>query len=214
MAEFAALPIFTDSLLADTGHLTDEEFGRYMRLLIVSWRTPGCLIPNDKSWIAKRLRLDPLQYDSKIKPLIEEFFTSDGNSHMQKRLRKEYEYVKKSTQRMSDLAKSRWEKEKRSCVGNAPTPTPTPTKESPLPPKGGKTGFKKDSEKGEESPPFDIRFELSDQDLEDARREAPGWDIHNLMKIYNEGTSSRGTPRNPGRAFVAWCGKYTKGKRP
>lgn len=55
MAEFPALPLWTDALLADTSHLTDEDFGRYIRLLILMWRTPGCKIPNDLAWISRKL---------------------------------------------------------------------------------------------------------------------------------------------------------------
>jgi hypothetical protein len=44
LAEFPALPLFTDAILADTAHLSHEEFGAYMRILILMWRTPECRI--------------------------------------------------------------------------------------------------------------------------------------------------------------------------
>lgn len=140
MAEFAALPLFTDALLADTGHLSDEEFGRYVRILIIMWRSPDCRIPNDKDWIAKRLHVDPLRVDAVAMPLLKEFCKNDGNWWTQKRLQKEFEYVRKKSKRQSETAKSRWDKEKKSSrgnakarhnngilSGNAPTPSPTPT---------------------------------------------------------------------------------------
>lgn len=142
MAEFAALPIFTDAMIADTSHLSDKEFGRYMRLLMVCWRSPQCRIPNDSAWIAKRLRLDSLQYDAEIQPLIEEFFSAEcsGNANAyahtckwitQKRLLKEFVHVRNKVEKNRAAAKSRWDKEKTTCERiskrNAPTPTPTPT---------------------------------------------------------------------------------------
>ena len=153
MAKFAALPIFTDALLADTGHLTHDEFGRYMRLLIITWRTPECVIPNDPEWLSKRLQLSPLEYGEKIKPLILEFFTpcEDDAKLMQKRLRKEYDYVISKSEAGRVAAEKRWEKEKaienkrktpmrNGCETDAPTPTPTPTPTNnkiPPTPKGG-----------------------------------------------------------------------------
>lgn len=108
MAEFAALPLFTDALLSDTGHLTDAEFGLYMRLLVLLWRSPECRIPNDKAWIAKRLRRTPLEYATDIAPLIAEFCTTDGNYVFQKRLLKEFEYTREKKHKSKNAAKARW----------------------------------------------------------------------------------------------------------
>lgn len=140
MADFAALPLFTDALIADTQHLDDEEFGRYMRLLIVTWRSPQCRIPNDKQWLAKRLRLSPLQYDTLVQPLINEFFSADADADAnasqwltQKRLKKEWKYTHEKREKNRSAAKSRWENEKELCKRiskrNAPSPSPSPTKD-------------------------------------------------------------------------------------
>jgi len=53
MAKFPSLPIFTDALLGDTQHLTQAEFGAYMLMLIVAWRTPGCCLPNDDLYLCR-----------------------------------------------------------------------------------------------------------------------------------------------------------------
>ena len=142
MADFAALPIFTDALMADTQHLDDGEFGRYMRLLIITWRSPECRIPNDPVWISKRLHVDPLQYDRIVKPLITEFFRADAHAHAdahadasqwltQKRLKKEWRYTIEKREKNRSAAKSRWEKGKGTCERiskrNAPSPSPSPT---------------------------------------------------------------------------------------
>jgi hypothetical protein len=73
-------------------------------------------------------------------PVLNEFCQCDGNWWTQKRLRKELEYVRKTSKRQSDAAKSRWQKEKPKSHGNAArhtsgnAPTPIPIKESPIVP--------------------------------------------------------------------------------
>jgi len=144
MAEFAALPLFTDSWLADTGHLTRAERGLYMDMLILCWRSPECRMPNEIAWVARRLNVQTDELPT-LKKLVEEFMTSSGNWLTQKRLRKEFKYTREKTKKMSDMAKSRWNKEKDTSLGNAtqhnssiaaqhafsnapsPSPSPSPT---------------------------------------------------------------------------------------
>lgn len=202
-----------------------------MRLLIVTWRSPQCRIPDDKQWIAKRLRLEPLQYDGLIKPIIDEFFMADADAHAgarfltQKRLKKEWNYTSEKREKNKAAAKSRWEKEKEPCERiskrNAPTPSPTPSPtKTPLPPKGGapaaRGGLNFGKGEGGAAAPFNIDPHLSDDDRLKARQAAPGWDIYFLMRTYNESVSSGrlDKPRYPARHFVAWCASYTKGKQP
>lgn len=152
MADYAALPLFTDAYLADCGHLSDAEHGRYLLLLITMWRTPLCRVPHDREWLARKLRRSADSVDAEIMPLVREFCQVDGNWITQKRLRQEYEYVARRAQTQSERAKSRWNKEKdnagavpkekpRHPSGNAPSPTPTVEEEEPpiAPPQGGVT---------------------------------------------------------------------------
>lgn len=130
MAEFPALPLFTDAIIADCHHLTDAEFGLYMRLLILMWRSPNCKIPNDPEWISRKIS----RPYSVVEPLLKEFCTNDGNYITQRRLFSEFNYVKKLSQVQSVRAKSRWNKKKDPCPsdatlhasGNAPIPIPIP----------------------------------------------------------------------------------------
>lgn len=63
---------------------------------------------------------------------------------------------------------------------------------------------------------FRVDVYLTDQARDEARREAPGWDLQYLMRIYDEGINSgkRESPRKPCAAFPMWCASYTKGKTP
>ncbi len=138
MADFPSLPLFTDAVTADCSHLTDEEFGRYMRILILMWRTPGCKIPDDPNWISKRMRVDALAYHVHMQTIMQEFCTLSDGYWTQKRLMKEYLYVQGVTEKRRNAAKKRWDTENKGnytmqmdkqsiCTAYAPTPTPTPT---------------------------------------------------------------------------------------
>jgi uncharacterized protein YdaU (DUF1376 family) len=228
VAEFPALPLFTDALLADTGHLTEEEFGAYMRLLILEWRTAGCKLPADAAWHMRRLGCDESKYKRLFEPLLGEFFGRDGNFIYQKRLLKEFTYLRNQSQNQSARAKARWNKKKTSCrsdaaSGNAPHPTPPldKNKNSPLPSQrsgkardGSLKNGKGEIEGGERD--FDILRHLDDVELAVAKAAAECWDITHLAAIYNESirTGRLQIPRRPLKAFAAWCKSYTKGRPP
>jgi len=144
MAEFPAMPIWTDAFLADCGHLDDAERGRYFLLMMLMWRAPGQRLPNDDVWLARRFTRPVEAFRQEVKPIIDEFCQSDGNWITQKRLLREWNFVKKQSDKQSARARSRWQKEKHECRGNATTgnaPTPTPTykekRETKVSPKRG-----------------------------------------------------------------------------
>lgn len=119
MAEFPYMPLWTDAYLADCGHLSDAENGRYLTLLMAIWRAPHQRLPNDDKWLARRFSRTEDQVQNELRPLIEEFCQNDGNWITQKRLTKEWKRVTKTHERQSASAKSRWMKEKTISHGNA-----------------------------------------------------------------------------------------------
>lgn len=139
MAEFPALPLWTDALLGDTTHLTTLEFGAYMKLLIASWRTPKCDLPFDDKLIARYAGLSPAQWKG-MRSIILKFFIKkwrfgEWRLH-QKRLRKERKYVLQRSIVQSKRAKARWLKNNKTrnagAMPGACHPTPTPSiKEKP-----------------------------------------------------------------------------------
>jgi len=91
--------------------------------------------------------------------------------------------------------------------------TRTRTKyKTPLPPKGESDRGFNPSDHGR----FSVEHFLDDNSRQRAKENAPGWDVHFLMRIYDEGVNSgdRERPRQPAAAFPAWCARYTKGKKP
>jgi uncharacterized protein YdaU (DUF1376 family) len=110
MAQFPSLMLWTDAWIADTRHLTRSERGTYLDLLILMWRTPGCRVPNDNDWLAKRLKMSEAEIVAELRPIIVEFCQTDGNWIFQKRLQKEFRYRLAQSGQQSARIKKRWRK--------------------------------------------------------------------------------------------------------
>lgn len=85
MAEFPALPLWTDAYLGDTTHLTTIEHGAYLLLLMTAWRSPDCRLPDDDRLLARYARCSPGQW-KRLRPIIEPFFLSENGHWTQGRL--------------------------------------------------------------------------------------------------------------------------------
>lgn len=119
MADFPYMPLWWDAYWLDCSHLSDAEHGRYLLILKELWTAPKQRIPNDDEWLAKRFRRSPEAVRTEIRTLLKEFCQRDGNWWKQKRLSAVWNASAEQRQKQSDRAKSRWNKEKDACRGNA-----------------------------------------------------------------------------------------------
>src|SRR5262245_39283105 len=71
------------------------------------WRTPGCRVPNDETWLAEHLYLTADEACDLLRPVIREFCQSDGNWITQKRLRREFVRAFERAGRLGALHKRR-----------------------------------------------------------------------------------------------------------
>jgi len=137
MAQFPSLPLWTDSYLADTRHLSAQEHGAYLLLLITAWRTQDCCLPNDDKLLARYASVSPRIW-KKLRLNVMGFFTIDEetNTFYQKRLSKERKYVTEKSNTQRNNVNARWLKTKETTdttviptayQTDTPTPTPTPT---------------------------------------------------------------------------------------
>lgn len=94
MSAFPSLPLFTDAYLADTRHLTAQEHGAYLLLLMMAWRMPDCRLPNDDAKLAKWACVDARTW-KRIKPTVMAFWTLAEDHWSQSRLSREREFVSK-----------------------------------------------------------------------------------------------------------------------
>ena len=145
MAEFPALPLWTDAYLADTMHLTCMESGAYLHLLIAAWRSPGCNLPDDDKLLPRFAKCTPAQW-RKVKDVVSQFWAIENDFWTQKRLSKERNYVNSKRNQQSLAGKASALKRQQTTPtdvdlplqrtaneqGNGtatpiPTPIPTPT---------------------------------------------------------------------------------------
>lgn len=129
----AAIPLFGDAYMADTRHLTLEEHGAYLMLLIIAWRTDECSLPDDDKRIARMLGIGQAKWE-RLKPTIMAFWTLENGAWYQGRLTRERKFVDEKRATNSLSAKARWGKQEfenkqgaeceRISERNAPPPSP------------------------------------------------------------------------------------------
>jgi uncharacterized protein YdaU (DUF1376 family) len=130
MAEFAAMPLWTDAYLGDTTHLTTIEHGAYLLLLMTAWRSKDGRLPDDDRLLARYTGLTTGQW-ARIRPVLIPFFDIKDGFITQGRLIDERAAVKRNSKRASDNAKARWLKTK--DTGDADALPVAPSRDAPLP---------------------------------------------------------------------------------
>ena len=98
MSAYPSLPLFTDAYIADTAHLTNEEHGAYLRLLMFAWRSPKCCLPDDDARLARMLGLTPKKWAG-LKPNVMAFWTLENGAWVQSRLSRERQFVEEKVEK-------------------------------------------------------------------------------------------------------------------
>lgn len=147
MADFPCLPLWTDAYLADTSHLTTEEHGAYLLLLIQAWRNADCSLPDDDAFLARLAGMTAAKWKAS-KPIIMAFWTLDQRRKkwVQKRLKKERSKAAQKKRSAKDSAASRWKTTKKTYANDmrsqcSPLPTPSSKDKS----FSGRAGAQRDS---------------------------------------------------------------------
>ncbi len=104
MSQPPALPLFVREYLMDTRHLTTEQHGAYLLLLMQSWCTPDCSLPDDDKKLAAWTGL-PLDRWKEMRPVIIEFFDVLEARLKQKRLQHEFQFVRERVERNQNRAR-------------------------------------------------------------------------------------------------------------
>lgn len=88
MSKAPIWPVATDALIADTTHLSTEEFGAYVLLMIAQWRSNGAPLPADESRLSRMARLSQRAWE-RARPVLVELFEVDADGWRQKRVEKD-----------------------------------------------------------------------------------------------------------------------------
>jgi len=121
MSTHPYMPLYVDDYDAHTAHLSAAEDGVYMRLLRLCWRTPGCSLPNDPAWIARKVRLTPEQFDEIAQPVLDEFFRVSRGRLVQKRLKAEYDDISRKKSARQKAGKAGGDAKARKTKDNVPS---------------------------------------------------------------------------------------------
>ncbi|MCB1423212.1 MAG: DUF1376 domain-containing protein [Nitratireductor sp.] len=92
------MPLWVSDFELDTHHLSFEERGAYLSILMLMWRSPECTIPAEPDWIMRRLRCDEAMFLRLIKPILDEFCILLRGRYYQKRLKAEWLEAKEKYQ--------------------------------------------------------------------------------------------------------------------
>ena len=91
------MPFYVADYLKDTMHLSRDQHGGYLLLLMACWNGAG-RIPNDDAQLACLAKATPAEW-RKMAPILRRFFTVDGDELVQGRVVQEYE----KAQRLSEI---------------------------------------------------------------------------------------------------------------
>ena len=78
MSQAPIMPLATDAYLADTKHLTIEQHGAYLMILMVTWRNNGAPLVDDNVRMARILGITKKNWLKIRSTLVEFFDLSDG----------------------------------------------------------------------------------------------------------------------------------------
>jgi len=132
MAQFPILPIWTDAYIADTQHLTNEEHGVYLRLLMFAWRTVECALPDDDRRLALMVGVTAKKWAA-LKPVVMKFWMLSEGAWTQKKLTAEREKVERTREQKvaagfaSSRSKGLKNNDRASTAVVQPLPTAHPT---------------------------------------------------------------------------------------
>lgn len=131
----AWMPLWIGDYLADTQHLTRDEHGAYLLLLMAYWRNGGP-IPDDDRRLASIVKASPKEWKA-LRPVMLEFFRVEGDQWHQKRvdteLARSSDRSEKAASKAKKAAEARWKECKSNAPSNAPSIPQALHKECPSP---------------------------------------------------------------------------------
>ena len=201
MSRFPALPLWIDAWSMDTDHLTYEELGIYIKLVVLMWGSPDCRIPNDDKWLAKHFHLSVGVIEEKVRPIIKEFCKITRQFITQGRLKDEWNLKLEHSDSQRTRANTRWRKRKKSTRAMPSIPSP------PIP--ENKNSENSSNDPVEKAVSVGDKPFLKSSTIERAHEIAGQYDIGYLENAWREGGYAK-KARNPDAAFLGFVRKHVR----
>ena len=108
MGKIWKMGVKVDQFVADTVDLSDDEMGKYWRMILYAWKLKT-ILPNDIkriNQISKNPNLKKTQY------LLDRYFIKSDDGYTNKAQLEEWKYIEKLSQTNSENANLRWDNKK------------------------------------------------------------------------------------------------------
>jgi uncharacterized protein YdaU (DUF1376 family) len=132
------MPLYIADYLGDTLHLTTEQHGAYLLLLMAAWKRGGSL-PDDQAQLAQIARMPADRWQTHAAAIVLPFFTHDGGMLLHGRVQAELQAARANVDRKSRAGKAgaaaKWQKDGNRIADampahrhdDAPSPSPSPS---------------------------------------------------------------------------------------
>lgn len=119
MSKPSHIPLFPDAYLRDNYRLTLEQHGLFLMLLMEAWNSEDCSLPDNEKTLAQIAGLTPAKFRKIAGPVLERWTRENGRIY-QKRLLKEWNYVREKSGKRKAAAETRWNQQNASkCNASA-----------------------------------------------------------------------------------------------
>lgn len=123
------MPLYIADYLADTMHLTTEQHGAYMLLIMAAWKSGG-RVRNDDSELSAITRMQPARWATNRKTLVS-FFQTDGDWLTHKRVFEELARASVNSAKRSKAgskgAATRWQTHGKAIANASQNDGPSPS---------------------------------------------------------------------------------------
>ena len=104
---FPYIPLYCGDYLRDTSHLTLEQHGAYILLIMAYWTKGG--LPHDDAQLARIVGVSPSKW-TKLKPVLKSFFNGTGWQHkrIDAELYRSQEKSRTNAEKARNAANARW----------------------------------------------------------------------------------------------------------
>lgn len=121
------MPLWIGAYLADTQHLSRDEHGAYLLMLMAYWRARTAL-PDDDKRLAAIAKATPTEWH-RLRPVLAEFFVVENGVWLQKRVEREMASADarsaKAAAKAQGAAQARWKQQGEQFSGNASSNAPS-----------------------------------------------------------------------------------------